>query len=184
MRISVCLSSVGAVFYYRMDVLLPRGHFLNNKPARILFYSINYVLLPLVTFPAAYLAERQKKVTKYDLFMEHHVVYPDIFKKDVFYVVLDDRNPDGYFALIYYPTAVLYGVFLTMFTNYTIFSILKKHAVTVSVVSKKQHIEVIKALMILVGFFSTWATMLVSDSSVRNGPICRDSSYRNSSCYD
>ena len=152
-KISVCLSAVGAIFYYRMDILLPKGHFLNNRPVRYLIYTINYPVLTLFSFPVLYIGERQRKVTKVDVFNVYHVVYPDIFKDDVIFGVLDSRNPDVYYAMVAYPAVVVYGLFLTTFSCYTIFNILKNYTITMSKFSKRQHFEVVHALIGMVRLF-------------------------------
>lgn len=132
-------------------MLLPSNHFLYWKPIRFIVYTVNYVVLSLFSFPAVYLATRETKITKYDIFTENHVSYPDIFKDDVLVIVLGSRNLDSYYSLIGYPLIVVYGLFLTVSTNWAIFNILKKHEVTtMSETSRRHHIEVLKALMGLV----------------------------------
>ena len=81
-------------------MLLPSNHFLNWKPIRFIVYTVNYVVLSLFSFPAVYLATRETKITKYDIFTENHVSYPDIFKDDVLVIVLGSRNLDSYYSLI------------------------------------------------------------------------------------
>lgn len=161
MQFSGNLSAVGSIFYYRMDILLPRRHILNNKIARFTAYFLTYPALSLFSAPIIYLVtqEDQDKV-KIELFEEYRYIHPDIFKTPVVCGHFGEQNPTTYIAVVAYPLAASYGLFVIVFCCTNIFLILKKEAKMMSNAARKHHVEVFTALIGLVLYLFNFSTNL------------------------
>lgn len=159
-------TGISPLFYYRMDGLLPKGHFLNKNLFRVAFYTFVYgfcqiIPIPLIGIAFAYQDQNQLKQTELN---ELRVYFEDFLNEKVIVAKIGWDNPFVILIFLLMVGACVLAVICILFCVVFIYYIVNKSTKTMSNKTRKMQRN---SLIALISLVSPASALGGSDMSTR-----------------